>query len=37
MFEIHEVVEGVLMKGPIEIEQSSSLMNIRLMREQLNN
>ena len=28
MFEIHETIEGVLMKGLIEIEQSSSLMNI---------
>jgi hypothetical protein len=28
MFEVHEAVEGVLMKGPIEIEQSSSRMNI---------
>jgi hypothetical protein len=35
MFEIHEVVEGVLMKGPIEIEQSSSRMNIRLIRVNL--
>jgi hypothetical protein len=32
MFEIHEVVEMVLMKGPIEIKQSSSRMNIRLIR-----
>ncbi len=31
MFEIHEVVEGLLMKGPIEIEQSSSHMNKRLI------
>jgi len=36
MFEIHEVVEGVLMKGPIKIERSSSLMNIKLIREQFN-
>jgi hypothetical protein len=28
MFEIHQVVEGVLMKGPIEIKESSSHMNI---------
>jgi hypothetical protein len=35
MFEIHEVIEGVLMKGPIEIEQSSSHMNIRLIRDNL--
>jgi hypothetical protein len=31
MFEIHETVEGVSMKGPKEIKQSSSLMNIRLI------
>jgi hypothetical protein len=31
MFETHEVVEGMSMKGPIEIKQSSSLMNIRLI------
>jgi hypothetical protein len=35
MFETHEVVEKVLMKGPMEIEQSSSLMNIRLIRNNL--
>jgi hypothetical protein len=35
MFEIHEVVEGVLIEGPIEIEQSSSRMNIRLIRNNL--
>jgi hypothetical protein len=35
MFEIHEVVEGVLMKGSIEIEQSSSRVNIRLIRDNL--
>jgi hypothetical protein len=29
MFEIHEAIEGVLMKGPIEIEQSSNCMNIK--------
>jgi hypothetical protein len=29
MFEIHDIVEGVLMKCPIEIEQFSSRMNIR--------
>ncbi len=33
MFEIHEAVEKVLMKGPIDIEQSSSRMNIRLIRD----
>jgi hypothetical protein len=32
MFEIHDAVEGVLMKGPIEIEQSSSRMNIILIQ-----
>jgi hypothetical protein len=31
MFEIHETIEGESMKGPIEIEQSLSLMNIRLI------
>jgi hypothetical protein len=30
MFEVHEAVEEVLMKGLIEIEQSSSRMNINL-------
>jgi hypothetical protein len=32
MFEIHETVEGVSMKGPIEIKQFS---NIRLIRNNL--
>jgi hypothetical protein len=32
MFEIHDAIEGVLMKGPIKIEQSSSRMNIRLIQ-----
>jgi len=31
MFEVHEIVEGVSMKGPIEIEQASNLINIRLI------
>jgi hypothetical protein len=31
MFEIHEAIEGVSTTGPIEIEQSLSLMNIRLI------
>jgi hypothetical protein len=31
MFEICEVVEGVSMKGPMEIEQSSNLTSIRLI------
>jgi len=35
MFEIHETVEGVSMKGSIEIEQSLNLMNIRLIRNNL--
>jgi hypothetical protein len=35
MFEIHEIVEGVSMEGPTEIERSSSLMNIRLIRNNL--
>jgi hypothetical protein len=35
MFEIHEAVEGVLMKGLIEIEQSSSHVNIKLIRNNL--
>jgi hypothetical protein len=30
--EIHEAIEGVVMKGSIKIEQSSSLMNIRLIQ-----
>jgi hypothetical protein len=35
MFEIHEVLERVSMKGPIEIKQFSSLMNIRLIQSNL--
>jgi len=35
MFEIHETVEGVSMKGPLEIELCSSLMNIKLIRDNL--
>jgi len=35
MFEIHEIVKGVLIKGPKEIEQSSNLMNIRLICDNL--
>jgi len=35
MLEILEVVEGMLMKGPKEIEQFSSCMNIRLIRNNL--
>jgi len=31
MFEIHEAIERVSMKGPIKMEQSSSFMNIRLI------
>jgi hypothetical protein len=35
MFEIHEKVEGVSMKGLIKIKQSSNLMNIRLIQDNL--
>jgi hypothetical protein len=35
MFEIHEVVERVLMKGPIKIDQSSSHINIKLIQDNL--
>jgi hypothetical protein len=35
MFEIQETIEGVSMKGPLEIERFSSLMNIRLIRDNL--
>jgi hypothetical protein len=35
MFEIYEAGEGVSMKGPTEIEQSSSLVNIKLIRNNL--
>jgi hypothetical protein len=35
MFDILEAIEGVLMKDPMEIEQSSSLTNIRLIRNNL--
>jgi hypothetical protein len=35
MFEIHEKVERVSMKGPIKIKQSSNLMNIRLIQDNL--
>jgi hypothetical protein len=35
MFEIHEAIEGGSMKGPINIEQSSSLVNIRLIQDNL--
>jgi hypothetical protein len=31
MFEIRGIIEGVSMKGPMEIEQSSSLISIRLI------
>jgi hypothetical protein len=31
MFEIHEVIEGMSMKGPIKIKQVSSLISIRLI------
>jgi len=35
MFEIHEVVERVLMESPIKIEQSSSRMNMTLIPNNL--
>jgi hypothetical protein len=35
MFKIHEAVEGVSMKGPMEIKQSPSLISIRLIRNNL--
>jgi hypothetical protein len=35
MFEICEAVERVSMKGPIKIKQSSNLMNIKLIRDNL--
>jgi hypothetical protein len=35
MLKILEAVEGMLMKGPIKIEQSSSRMNIRLIQNNL--
>jgi hypothetical protein len=35
MFEIHEVGEGVSMKGLIKIEQSSRFISIRLIRNNL--
>jgi hypothetical protein len=35
MLEILEAVKGMLMKGPIEIKQTSSCMNIRLIQNNL--
>jgi hypothetical protein len=35
MFEIRKAVEGVFMKGPMEIEQSSNLISIRLIQDKL--
>jgi hypothetical protein len=35
MFEIHEVVEGVSMKGLMEIEQALNLISIRLIQNNL--
>jgi len=35
MFEINEAVDMVSMKSPLEIKRSSSLMNIRLIRDNL--
>jgi len=35
MFEIHEVVEGVSKKGPMKIKQFLSIINIRLIWDNL--
>jgi hypothetical protein len=35
MFGIHEAVEKVSMKGPIQIEQTSWLISIRLIQNNL--
>jgi hypothetical protein len=35
MFKIHETIVGGSMKGPKEIKQSSNLMNIILIRDNL--
>jgi len=35
MLEILEAIKGMLMKGPIEIKQSLSHMNIKLIRNNL--
>jgi hypothetical protein len=35
MFEIHEAVEGVSVKGLIEIGQASNLISIRLIQNNL--
>jgi hypothetical protein len=35
MFEILEIVEGVSMKGPIEVDESSSSTSIRLIQNNL--
>jgi hypothetical protein len=35
MFKIEEASEGVSMKGPLKIERSSSLMNVRLVQNNL--
>jgi hypothetical protein len=35
MFEICKIVEGVSMKGPMEIKQSSNLISVRLIQDNL--
>jgi hypothetical protein len=35
MFEICEIVEGVSMKGPMEIKESSNIVNVRLIRDNI--
>jgi hypothetical protein len=35
MVEIHETIERESMKGPIEIEQFSNVMNIKLIQDNL--
>jgi hypothetical protein len=35
MSEMHEVVEGVSMKGPMEMKQSSNLISIKLIKNNL--
>jgi hypothetical protein len=35
MFEIHEIVEGVSMKGPMEIKWSSNIVNVNLIQNNI--
>jgi hypothetical protein len=35
MFEIRETFERVSMKGPMEIEQSSNIINVKLIRDNI--